>query len=337
MSLSALAALFVVGVAVIAVAGPRLATLGDRLADETGWGEAIIGAVFIGATTSLSGSVTSVVAAAEGRAGFAVSNAVGGIAAQMAFLAVADMAYRKANLEHAAASEENLLQAGMLMVLLTLPLLAAFGPRGAIFGIHPVTPVLVGAYVFGLRLLTSSHAAPMWFPRITRETLRDEPKKKRRVERRAAPWFAFAAVGLVVGGAGWLLAETGIAIADRTGLSETLVGGVLTAVATSSPELVVAVSAVRNGALTLAVGNIVGGNTYDVMFVAIVDVAYREGSVYHAMQTPQIFLLALTVLLCAVLLVGLLRREKHGIGNIGLESFLLLLIYAAGLACLFFI
>jgi len=34
----------------------RMASLGDTLADRTGWGEALFDALFFGATTSLSGS-----------------------------------------------------------------------------------------------------------------------------------------------------------------------------------------------------------------------------------------------------------------------------------------
>jgi cation:H+ antiporter len=55
-----------------------------------------------------------------------------------------------------------------------------------------------------------------------------------------------------------------------------VVGGLFTAVSTSLPELVTSVAAVQQGALTLAVGGIIGGNSFDVMFVAFADIAYRE-------------------------------------------------------------
>ena len=81
-------ALFVVAAVVIAFAGVKMAKISDRLADRTGLGEAVMGAVFLGGSTSLSGIVTSVTAAAGGHAELAVSNAVGGIAAQTTFLAI---------------------------------------------------------------------------------------------------------------------------------------------------------------------------------------------------------------------------------------------------------
>ncbi|MCS5573192.1 MAG: hypothetical protein NZ789_09670, partial [Pseudomonadales bacterium] len=48
---------------VIAIAGTRITRVVDQLADRTGLGEATAGAVFLGAATSLSGSVLSVAAA----------------------------------------------------------------------------------------------------------------------------------------------------------------------------------------------------------------------------------------------------------------------------------
>ena len=90
-----------------------------------------------------------------------------------------------------------------------------------------------------------------------------------------------------------------------------MIGGLFTAVATSLPELVTSVAAVRQGALTLAVGGVIGGNAFDVLFVAFSDVAYRGGSIYHAITSQQIFVIALTLLLTGILLLGLLRRKKE--------------------------
>ena len=99
-----LAAIFLGCALAIAVAGTRLAGVADTLADRTGMGEIIAGAVFVGGSTSLPGIITSMTTAAEDHPGLAIGNAVGGLTAQTAFLAIADLAYRRANLEHAAAS-----------------------------------------------------------------------------------------------------------------------------------------------------------------------------------------------------------------------------------------
>ena len=327
--------IFVASAIVIGVGGVLLTARAERLAIITGLGQLLTGAVIIGMVTSLSGLVTSVTAAYEGHASLAVSNSLGGIAAQTVFLAVADMVYRKANLEHAAASEANLLQCALLIALLALPLLAMAHPDLAVFHVHPVSLLLVAGYLFGLHLIGQARERPMWMPRITPQTKPEETKKVAHPYRGLVTlWVTFSLLAVAVAVSGWLLARSAIAISQHAGLSETLVGGILTAVTTSLPELVVAVAAVRRGALALAVGDILGGNAFDVLFLSASDVAYRKGSIYAAISSTEVFWIALSILLAGILLVGMLRREKYGFWNIGFESFLVLVFYFLGILML---
>ena len=328
---------FIVAAFVIAVVGTKMTKIADRLADKTGWGEAVVGALFLGGSTSLPGIVTSVTTAAGGHAELSISNALGGIAAQTAFLGLADIVYPKANLEHAAASAANLSQGTLLITLLSLPLLAIATPQVTLWGIHPASFVIPIAYIFGLRLISSARETPMWSPRRTKETRMDEaePDENDRSSLTSL-WLRFGFYALTIGVAGYVVAESGIAIAEKTGISESVVGGLFTAISTSLPELVTSIAAVKQGALTLAVGDIIGGNSFDVLFIAFADFAYRQGSIYHALTQSQSFIIALTILMTGILLLGLLRREKHGIGNIGFESFLILILYLGGFSLLFF-
>ncbi|MGM0541993.1 MAG: sodium:calcium antiporter, partial [Pseudomonadota bacterium] len=291
------------------------------LAYATGLGEALMGALFIGASTSLSGITTSVSAAAAGHAELAVSNGLGGIAAQTAFLALADIAYRRANLEHAAASAENLFMSVLLLTLLSIHALALSFPDISIFSVHPASVILVVVYVFGIHLLARTHDMPMWMPRRTADTA-PEPANHNHQRRHQLwrLWLCFTGYAVIVALAGWALAQLAIPFGEKTGLSHGVVGGVFTAVSTSIPELVVAITAVRMGAPTLAVGDIIGGNAFDTLFVAASDIAYRDGPIYTAISSTEQFWLANSMLMTAVLAMGLIYRERHGLGNIGLES-----------------
>lgn len=319
---------------VLMVAGVRLTRIVDQLADRTGIGEAIAGAVLLGATTSLPGLVVTTVAASEGNAELAVSNALGGIAAQTMFLAVADLLYRNANLEHAAASLPNLLQTMILIGLIAAVLLAAAGPPGAILGVHPVSLLLPLGYLYGLVLTRRTRERPMWRPRWTAQTRTDVPDEEAQRASAVRLWVSFFVLAGGVAACGYAVARAGISLAAHTGLSGTLVGGLLTSVVTSLPELVTVIAAVRVGALTLAVGDIIGGNTFDVLFIAAGDLAYREGSIYAAMGPGPIFLCALTLLLTAILASGLIYRDKTGIG---FEGTAILVVYAAGFTALAFV
>jgi cation:H+ antiporter len=135
-SLAAAIGIFMACALAIAFAGDRLAGVADTLADPTGMGEIIACTLFVGGSTSLPGIITSMTTAAEGYAGLAIGNAVGGRTAQTAFLAVADFAYRRANLEHAAASVTGLVQGTLLVTMLTIPQLVMASPGNH----HPQRP-----------------------------------------------------------------------------------------------------------------------------------------------------------------------------------------------------
>lgn len=323
-------ALFAGCALLIGVVGTRLTGVVDDLADRTGLGEAIAGAVLLGMATSLSGIVVSVAAALADRPTLAMSNALGGIAVQTLFLTIADITHRRANLEHAAASLGNLMQAGLLLCLLSLVLVGRFAPDWTLWQVHPVTPLLVLGYLFGMRLVDSSRDNPMWRPAKTRDTQEDVPDEQAMTRSATRLWVAFGLLAALLGMSGWLLERAAAVIAEQTGLGQSVVGALMTAVVTSLPELVTSVAAVRRGALTLAVAGIIGGNAFDTLFVAASDIAYRGGSVYHAIPDSVSLWVALSLLMTGILMVGMIHRERQGPGRIGFESVGIIACYLAG-------
>jgi cation:H+ antiporter len=316
---------------VVAYFGSRLARVADHLADVTGLGEAIAGAVLLGGATSLPGIVTSVAAAHEGLPELSVSNALGGIAGQTVFLAMADISYRRANLEHAAASAANMMQGALLISLLAIAMVASLAAEVSFWGVHPATPILILVYLHGMYMVRLTHRQPMWQPEMTGETRPDLPEEEAAGGTRLRSLIVtFGLLTLIVALAGYGVYRSAVAIVATTGASQTVIGMLLTALATSMPELVTSLSAVRHGALTLAVSGILGGNAFDTLFLGFSDVAYREGSIYHAVSDQQLLLIGITILMNSTLLTGFLRREEHGVANIGFESFAVVVLYFLG-------
>lgn len=327
--------LFIGLAAVIGVAGTFLTRAGDRLADETGWGEAVVGGILLGAVTSLSGITTSVTAALDGHAQLAFSNALGGIAAQTVFLAIADLTYRRANLEHASASLPNLMQGILLIVMLSAVSFIMVNPAFTFGFINPGSILLLLIYIFGSYIVNHARKKPMWKPTDTDETVGDVPDKEDE-ERMWVTITKFAVLAAVVAVAGYFVAKTGVVISEKSAMNESFVGALFTAVATSLPELVVVLAAVRQGALVMAMGNIIGGNGFDVLFVAFADAAYTEGSLYHHGGNAQVYILTLALLLNAVLLMGMIHRQKHGLAKSGWESFSIIGLFVGGYLVMYF-
>jgi cation:H+ antiporter len=337
-SLGASIGAFGAAAAVITLCGVGLSRVADRLADRTGWGEALLGGLFLAGVTSLPDFAATLTAAADGFPELAIGNSLGSVAVNLAFLGVGDLVYRHANLEHAAASSSNLIHATLSIVLLLMPLIAMVTPVFDAWGVHPLSPVLLVAYVYGYRLIREDRLRPMWWPRATAHTVKDEPEMAAsRGETLSVLWLSFAALAAVTALAGWVLMSAAETIVAETPLSETVVGTLFTAFFTSTPELVTTIAAIRYGALTLAVSNIVGTNALNAVVIAAADFVYVGGSIYHAVAATQQLWLVLALLMTSILLLGLLRRERYGIGRIGFESFLILLIYLGAAAILPFV
>ncbi|MCP1167890.1 sodium:calcium antiporter [Limimaricola litoreus] len=328
LSLWAVAGIFAMAAAAIALAGVRLAHVADALADRTGMGEVVAGALFVGAATSLPGAITSISTAAQGASGLAVGNALGGLTAQTAFIAVADLFYRRANLEHAAASVTGLAQGVLMVVLLSIPLIAASEPQITIWGVHPASLLIPVGYAFGLHLLSQIHDEPMWHPVQTEETREEvsEPDREGGTSD-SGLWLRFALYAGVTAVAGWVIGEASLALVEITGMGESAVGTIFAGVANSLPELVTAIAAVRIGAVSLAVGDIIGGNAFEVMFLSAADF-FDEGSIYAAITPGDRTTALIAMLMTGVLLLGMLRRQKAGPATIGFESVLVLGLYA---------
>ncbi|MEQ8706260.1 MAG: hypothetical protein RIC19_20170 [Phaeodactylibacter sp.] len=176
----------------------------------------------------------------------------------------------------------------------------------------------------------------MWEPIHTRETVADEPEEDLGRINKPLLVTRFLLSAVVVGVAGYFVAKVAVVIASQSGLSQSFVGALFTSVATSLPELVISIVAVRQGALTLAVANIIGGNSFDVLFLAFADTAYTEGSIYHQVGDAESFVLALCILLGGTLLMGMLHRQREGFANAGWESISAIGLFLGGYIVLYF-
>ncbi|MDK3256232.1 sodium:calcium antiporter [Blastococcus capsensis] len=337
-SLGVLAAMAVV----IVIAGVRLTRVADTLAERTGLGDAIGGALLLGAVTSLPGNVTVLTGALEGDAGFALANPIGGIALQTVWLAIADLLYRRVNLEHAAASLQNVLQSVLLIAMLAIPVVAYATPDLRLGWIHPMTLLIPALYAYGLTLLRRMQHEPMWQPVHTDQTADDDGNGEDAADdgngngkgdadspgdgadggdhrSTARLWGLLAVMGLVTGVAGWLVGRAGLSVIARAGLDSGVVGFTLTTAISSLPELVVLLTAVRMGQLTLGVGNIVGGNVYDILMISVADIGYLDGPIYRDAGPTSLVLLGGTLVMTAVLAAGLLMRDRKWIGFEGVS------------------
>ncbi|WP_224242833.1 sodium:calcium antiporter [Hyalangium gracile] len=237
----------------------------------------------------------------------------------------------------AAASLPNIFFGVLLICLLSLAVALSFSPDVTLWRIHPGSLLLVAAYGYGMKLARELRSLPPWVPRKTRETREDVPEEQGKWRQRSTPrlLLEFGLMGGLVSVSGWAIAQAAESIVVHTRLPDALVGALIMGIVNALPETVTSVAAVRRGALTLAMAGVLGGNAFDVLNLAVGDVAYRQGSLYHAARPDQLLLSVTGIFMTAIVIAGLLRRQRRGPGNIGFESVLLLIVYVASVLLMF--
>ncbi|HZW69141.1 MAG TPA: calcium/sodium antiporter [Pseudogracilibacillus sp.] len=101
--------------------------------------------------------------------------------------------------------------------------------------------------------------------------------------------------GIILGGN--FVVNSGTKIAYSLGMSETLVGLTIIAIGTSLPELVTSVTAALKKESEIALGNIVGSNIFNILFVLGASATITPLMVDNKVFSDALFMIILTVLL----------------------------------------
>ncbi len=149
----------------------------------------------------------------------------------------------------------------------------------------------------------------------------DTPKETKKPRK---SWLSilFVILGLagVVGG-GTLVVNSAQSLALSFGMSELLVGLTIVAVGTSLPELVTSIVASKKGENDIAVGNVIGSNIFNIVFI----LGFSGMINPIALQTSNY--IDLLVMVVAIILIFIFAFKKQKINRI--EGSLLFLIYIA--------
>ena len=244
----------------IGLAGYQLSRYGDAIAQRTGLSGSWIGMALLATVTSLPELATGVTSVTLAHApNLAVGDALGSCVVNLVFLVIIDSIYRqepvwrRASQGHVLAAAFGVVMLGFTLVNLLMSQIVPLGGglRASVpqMGFGLGTPVLL-LYMVAMRTVFTyerAHAVP-----VVDALGESIPPLRQAVTR-----FAMAAA------MGW---------------NRTFVGSLFVALVTSLPELAVTLSALRIGALDMAIGNLLGSNLFNVAIIAVDDLFYSPGS-----------------------------------------------------------
>jgi cation:H+ antiporter len=131
--------------------------------------------------------------------------------------------------------------------------------------------------------------------------------------------------GLIFGGR-WVV-EGAYTLGEGLAVPRAVMGLTVVALGTSLPELVTSVAAARRGELDLAVGNVVGSNLFNLLFILGASAVIQPMAVNPAFHLDMAVLMAACILLVVFLYVGRVRIMGRLEGGAALLLFVCYLIY----------
>jgi cation:H+ antiporter len=319
--------------AFIAFGGVWLTRYGQVIAEKTGMGGTWVGLILLATVTSLPELVTGVSAVTLANApNIAVGDALGSCVFNLAIVSVLDWLHRGESLFDRA-DVGHLLSAAfgtMLLAFVAFNLVLGSGPgTWAIGHVGLYTPVIVGFYVLAMWIVFSYEKRAM-----AQLPGKAGAKDGGMTLRRAALLYAGAALLVTV--AGVVLPFAGKALAEAYGWHASFVGTIFVAFATSLPELVVTIAAVRMGALDMAIANLLGSNLFDVVIIAIDDLFYLPGPILSHVSPVHAASALTAIVMNGAFIAGLVYRPKSRVfGTVGWASIFLLVAYVLNAYLLF--
>lgn len=332
---------FAVAAVFVWLAGTRLTRYADAISSATGIGQAVIGIVLLAGVTSLPEIGVTATASIAGNAQLAVNNLFGSIALQVALLAVVDFFIGRRALTAVVPEPTILLEGSLNIILISAAAAAMIVGDVGFLGIGLWAWGSLLAYIACVWVLSKAEGRRPWLVardgRVDRELMEEEAESGGEDHDTALAILIAktVAVAAVILAAGFVLAGSGDAIAEQTGLGASFVGFVLVAFATSLPELSTALAAARRGLYTMAISDILGTNLINIALIFLVDLLDAGEPVIGRMDDFAVFGALLAVVLTGLFLAGIAERRDRSILRMGYDSVLVLLVYAGGVTLLY--
>jgi cation:H+ antiporter len=167
---------------------------------------------------------------------------------------------------------------------------------------------------------------------------------RRPAERVAKHPFAGASTRRVVGEflgacsitlvAGVVLEISGNTLADRAGINGVIFGATVLAAATALPEISSGIGAVKLGDNALAMGDIFGGNSFQVCLFLLADLV-AGAPVLPAAGRLDSWLAALGIALTVVYSAGVIVRPSRTFARLGPDSIVAIVVFGLGVGGMF--
>lgn len=232
-----------------------------HLAHRTGLPRIVIGATILSLGTTTPEAFVSVMAAWMGNPGLALGNGVGSIIADTGLIFGLTCLLTRVPMNRFILNRTGWVQVGSATLLVIIAGVAwVSNPRG------PVLSRPVGI-LFLVLLAAYMYVAYLWAKQGAGSAFDDDEIDLSKLSSLPKCWFMLiTGLVMVVVGARVLVADAA-ELAARFGMPEDVIAATIVAFGTSLPELMTAIASVRKGHPEIMVGNVIGADVLNCLFV----------------------------------------------------------------------
>jgi len=335
-----LAAVFVAAAIATWVAGIYLSRATDALDARLNLGDALGGMILLAIAGSLPELAITISATVSGSLGIAAGNLIGGIAMQTLGLVACDRVVRgERPLTFLVGSLIPVIEGLLVVLLASVMLLGTMLPATTAIGpFSPASIFIVAGWVGGVYLLNRIRRSQPW--QVSMPDSRPGRRHVREPHPTATRPFAGVGTAGVIGVfvlasvvtlvAGVLLERSGSGLAQLAGVDGVVFGATVLAAASALPEISTGIAAVRLGDHQLAVGDIFGGNAFQLCLLVVADLLAGRPILPDA-GVANAWLGTLGIVMTVVYAASMIVRLRARHLGFGLDSIINTAIFVVGM------
>ena len=328
--------LFLASTIAIWVSGIKLTKAIDAITTHFGLGEAFGGMVFLAIITNLPEIAITTVAASHRDYDIAISNILGGIAIQTVVLVLIDIfgVGRSAPLTQKGHAKVLILEGVALIFILSVVIIGAQFPSSLIF--FRTTPfewmivlIWIGTIFLISKMIDKKQKVK------PEELIHHMRMPKSTFKGSLSSAYIVLTIGAIITlFAGWALEITGETLANRWNISGVIFGGTILALCTALPEISTGIASAKIRDYNMAVSDIFGGNAFLPVLFIMASIIGGD-AILPNLKPSDIYLTSLGIILTGIYMAGMVIHSKKQIYRMGIDSFIVLIVYLLGIWGLF--
>lgn len=310
---------FIIAGVLIYFSGKKLSTLANQLSEEKGISKGLVGIFLLGAITSFPEASVTISSVGIFKApNIALGNVLGSNLFNVSIIGI--LPFFGLKREKLGRDTKMSLFLFLLLTLISFIAIITKLPY-SILNFSLINFLILGFYAFGLFLM---YRAATNGPNIQHD---DESVEITSTNLLITKIMIYA--GAIIA-SGVLASFAAKNISRAPYLSESFVGALFLAIATSLPEVSVTIHLIKIKSLNMALGNLFGSNCFNLLLIPVADIFYKQ-NIYLETSNSLVIPIVSSIIIAFIGLLGIKLLKENQVKKFGFDSLVIVVLYLAAI------